>query len=141
MYGYQKCCGNIWAEGNLSKVIKNLKVSGVHMKLDPKLKAYAVKKIGKLDHYASRHARDSMHAEVLLKEEVLKSKKNCICEVVMHLPSGIITTKESTINMYAAIDIVEAKLKNQLKKYKELHGQPRFHRRLVARLRRIKHEA
>lgn len=122
-------------------MLKKLKITGVHMKLDPKLKAYANKKIGKLDRYASRHVRSSMHAEIILKEEVLKTKKNCICEVVMHLPHDTITTKESTINMYAAIDIVEAKLKNQLKKYKELHGQPRFHRRLVAHLRRIKHEA
>ncbi|MES2971528.1 MAG: ribosome-associated translation inhibitor RaiA [Patescibacteria group bacterium] len=122
-------------------MIKKLKISGIHMKVDPKLKAYATKKIGKLDHYASRHVRDSMHAEVTLKEELLKTKKSCICEVVMHLPNDTITTKEATINMYAAIDIVEAKLKNQLKKYKELHGQPRFHRRLVARLRSIKHEA
>lgn len=122
-------------------MIKKLKISGVHTKLEPKLKAYAMKKIGKLDRYASRHVRDSMHGEILLKEEVLKTKKNCICEVIMHLPNDTLTTKESTINMYAAIDIVEAKLKNQLKKYKELHGQPRFHRRLVARLRRVKHEA
>lgn len=122
-------------------MIKKMEIRGVHMHVDPKLYAYATKKIGKLDGYVSRHARESLHAEVILKEEVLKTKKNCICEVIMHLPSDTITTKESTINMYAAIDIVETKLKNQLKKYKELHGNPRLHKRLVAQLRRIKHEA
>lgn len=122
-------------------MIQKLEIRGVHMHVDPKLFAYATKKIGRLDRYISKHARVSAHAEVILKEEVLKTKKNCICEVILHLPQDTITTKESTMNMYAAIDIVEAKLKNQLKKYKELHGNPRLHRRLIAHLRRVKHEA
>ncbi|HSX46557.1 MAG TPA: HPF/RaiA family ribosome-associated protein, partial [Patescibacteria group bacterium] len=91
--------------------------------------------------YVSRHARESLHVEVILKEEMLKTKKNCICEVIVHLPKDTITTKESTINMFAAVDIVEAKLKNQLKKYKAMHGNPRFHHRLIKRLRDSKHQA
>lgn len=122
-------------------MIQKIEVSGVHMHVDPKLNNYAIKKIGRLDRYLSRHARVSARAEVILKEEVLKTKKNCICEVIIHLPHDTLTTKESTVNMFAAIDIVEAKLKNQLKKYKELHGNPRLHRRLIAHLRRTKHEA
>lgn len=116
-------------------MIEKLDIRGVHMHIDAKLYAYATKKIGKLDAYISRHARESVRAEIILKEEILKTKKNCICEVVMHLPHEIITTKESTINMYAAIDIVEAKLKNQLKKYKETHDNPHFHQRLLARIK------
>lgn len=122
-------------------MIKKLEIRGVHMHVDPKLFAYATKKIGRLDRYISKHARESVRIEVILKEEVLRTKKNCICEVIAHLPHETLTTKESTINMFAAIDIVEAKLKNQLKKYKELHGNPRLHRRLIAHLRRVKHEA
>ena len=122
-------------------MINKLEVRGVHMKVDTKLNAYAKKKIGKLDRYVSKHARTSAHVEVILKEEVVKAKKNCICEVVVHLPGDTFTIKESTMNMFAAIDIVEAKLKNQLKKYKELHGNPRLHRRLIAHLRRVKHQA
>lgn len=119
-----------------TSMINKMEIRGVHMHIDPKLYAYATKKIGKLDSYISRHARESVHAEVILKEEVLKTKKNCICEVVLHLPKETITTKESTINMYAAIDIVETKLKNQLKKYKETHNNPRFHQRLLGKLKR-----
>jgi len=117
-------------------MIQKLEVRGVHMQIDPKLKTYAIKKIGRLDTYISRHARLSVHAEVILKEEVIKTKKNCICEVILHLPQEVITTKESTVNIYAAIDIVETKLKNQLKKYKETHDNPHFHQRLINRLKR-----
>ena len=38
--------------------------------------------------------------------------------------------------MYAAVDIVEAKLKQQLQKYKDRHGNGKTHRRLFARLHR-----
>lgn len=117
-------------------MIKKLEVRGVHMQVDPKLQAYARKKIGRTDLYISRRARESVHAEVILKEEIIKTKKNCICEVIMHLPHEVLTTKESTVNIYAAIDIVETKLKNQLKKYKETHDNPHFHQRLINRLKR-----
>ena len=83
-----------------------------------------------------RSARPSAHAEVKLKESKAKDKKQCTCEVVLHLPQENMTVQESTINMYAAVDIVEAKLKNKLKKYKELHGSRRLTRRFVTRLRR-----
>lgn len=121
-------------------MIKRLDISGVHYDVDKKLKAYVVKKIGKLDHFISKHARESVHAEIILEEKKIKAKKECVCEVIMHLPKETITAKEATVNMFAAVDIVEAKLKNQLKKYKELHGNPRFHRRLIGRLRNIKHQ-
>jgi len=85
----------------------------------------------------SRHARKSAHVEIKLKEDKIKTRKQSTCEVILHLPQDIITTKETTPNMYAAVDIVEAKLKNQLKKYKEKHEHPyRLHRRLLRRLRR-----
>lgn len=118
-------------------MIKKLQIHGVHMHVDPKLFAYTTRKIGKLDRFISRHARESVHAEIMLKEEKVKNKKNNTCEVIMYLPGETITTKESTINMFAAVDIVEAKLKNLLKKYKESHGSLRIHKRVVARMKRL----
>jgi putative sigma-54 modulation protein len=40
-------------------------------------------------------------------------------EVVMTVPDKVITAKDSTMNVLAAIDIVEEKLKRQLRKYKQ----------------------
>jgi putative sigma-54 modulation protein len=117
-------------------MIQKLEVSGVHMDVDKKLHDYVVKKIGKLDKYLPRHARDSAHAEVFLKEAMIKKKKECICEVVLKLPKETITIKEATVNIYAAVDIIEAKLKNRIKKYKETHSSLRIHRRVLSKLRR-----
>jgi putative sigma-54 modulation protein len=117
-------------------MIAKLDISGVHMEVDKKLNEYVVKKIGKLDKYMPRHARDSAHAEVFLKEAKTKQGKQCIAEVTIRLPKGNVTAEESTMNIYAAVDIVEAKLKNQIKKYKETHGSLRIHRRVLNRVRR-----
>lgn len=117
-------------------MIQKIEVSGVHTVVTPDLQKYATTKIGKLDKFISRHARESAHAEIFLKESKNKNKKTCTCEVVLHLPKETLTVKESTVNMFAAIDIVEAKLRNQVKKYKETHGSMRLHRKVLARLRR-----
>ncbi|MCA9331250.1 ribosome-associated translation inhibitor RaiA [Candidatus Saccharibacteria bacterium] len=121
-------------------MIQNIDVRGVKVDVDEKLQAYVEKKLGRLDRFVSRHDRESLRAEVMLKEQVSKGKKQYLCEVVLHLPHDKVVIKESTINVFAAVDIAEAKLRNQLRKHKQLHGNPRMHRRLVAKLRRSKHD-
>ena len=117
-------------------MIQRFDISGVHIHVDEDLRKYVQKKIGRLDRYVPRAARPSLHGEVKIKESKAKDKKECTCEVILHLPHETLTVHESTINMYAAVDIAEAKLKSQLKKYKDLHGNPRFHQRVLARWQR-----
>lgn len=117
-------------------MLKKFEIQGVHTVVDEKLKAHVTKKIGGLDHYISRHNRESAHIEVHLKESKKKGNDQCRCEVTLHLPHQTIIVKESAVNMYAAVDIVEAKLKQQLQKYKDLHGNGKTHRHLFARFQR-----
>jgi putative sigma-54 modulation protein len=100
-------------------MIKKIDITGIHADVEPEVAKYVKKKIAKLDSYIPKHARKSAHAEVRLKEETSKTKKQSTCEVTMYLPGEVITAKETTVNMYAAVDIVEEKLKSQLRKYKE----------------------
>ncbi|HJQ08914.1 MAG TPA: ribosome-associated translation inhibitor RaiA [Candidatus Saccharimonadales bacterium] len=117
-------------------MVQKLEISGVHMTVGDDLRKYVTKKIGHLDRYVPKHARASMHAEVKLKEGKSKDKNVRTCEVILHLPQEVFRISETTINMFAAVDIVETKLKHHLKKYKELHTDPKLHRRLIARLKR-----
>jgi ribosomal subunit interface protein len=96
-----------------------IEISGVHYEATDELKKYIYKKIGKIDGLLPKHAKQSAHAEVKLRQSKTKDKKQFTCEVILHLPDENITIHESTVNMFAAVDIVEAKLKNQLKKYKD----------------------
>ena len=118
-------------------MIQRFDITSVHTTIDDKLQKYLTKKIGSLDRYIPRGGRDSAHAEVRLKEsKALKNESHnhqCTCEVTLHLPHEVINVSESTVNMYAAIDIVEAKLKQQITKYKQLHASGALHRRLANR--------
>ena len=96
-----------------------LEVTGLHLELQDDLKKYVTKKMTKLEHYVPRQSRDSAHTEVLLKESHAKNKRQFTCEISLTLPGEKIVVTESTLNMFAAVDIAEQTLKNRLKKYKE----------------------
>lgn len=117
-------------------MIKRLDIIGVHVQVDEDMRRYVQRKIGRLDKYVSKKSRQSLHAEVRLKEAKSKEKKECTCEITLYLPQDVINVGETTINMYAAVDIVETKLKGKLKKYKDTHAYPKLRRRLLVHLHR-----
>jgi putative sigma-54 modulation protein len=115
-------------------MLEKLDISGIHTTLDPSLRKYVQKKIGSLDKYIPRHARSNVRMEVFLKESKAKDKNASICEVNVYLPHSTINIKECAINMYAAIDIAEEKIKVQLKKYKDKHDSGKVKAKLQAKL-------
>ncbi len=118
-------------------MIKNITISGLNgYELDVAAKRYVRKKIGRLDRYLPRHARKSLHVEVKLRQVNRSHGNKYECDVVLRAPHQTLTAKESTVNMLAAIDIVEEKIKNQLKKYKAESMKPSSARRLIGRFRR-----
>ena len=119
-------------------MIENIDISTSHLELTEDLTKYVNKKIGKLDKYIGRHARKSVHAEVRLIEENSKKSDKFTAEAIIHLPNEKITAKDSTLNIFAAIDIVEAKLKNQLRKYKEKTSDHKSDRKGILQKARAK---
>ncbi len=116
-------------------MIKKFELSATHLEIDDKLKKYITKKIASVDKYISRHVRPSAHLEVRLKEHRANGQRQSVCDVTLHLPHETIKISESTQNIFASVDIVEAKLKQQLRNYKELHTNGKRRRRLFARAR------
>jgi ribosomal subunit interface protein len=116
-------------------MIERMELKGVHLTIDENLRKYVQRKLGRLDRFMSKHSQQSARIEVALKESKVKGGKQCHCDVSLHLPNETIVVKESTVNMFAAVDIAEAKLKMQLKKYKDLHGRHKLQRRFFARRR------
>ncbi len=110
-------------------MIKRVEISGIHLDVESDLRKYIVKKIKKTERYVPRNLRSSLHVEVKLKEEKTKNKKDCQCEIIMHLPGTNLTAVETTVNMFAACDIVMAKLKSQLEKYSATHRKHEIGRR------------
>lgn len=119
-----------------SLMITHIDITGVRYTPDEITKKYVMKKIGRLDRYLTRHARKSVKVEVKLKEVNRAHGNKYECDVLMHLPDSMITAKDSTLNMLAAIDIVEAKLRNQLKKYKDEHNDHHAGHNVIGRIKR-----
>lgn len=117
-------------------MIESLTVTGIKYDVDEKTSKYVTKKIGSLDRYLPRHARKSVKATVKLIQIDEKHGNKYEVEVVMSLPEKTITAKDSTLNMLAAVDIVEAKLATQLRKYKETRIAHVGKQGLMARFKR-----
>ena len=100
-------------------MIHTINVTGVRYDIDADTKKYVTKTIGRLDRFLPRHARKSASAEVILKEVNRNNGNKYEAEVVLYVPDKKLTAKDSTMNVMAAIDIVEAKLATQLRKYKD----------------------
>lgn len=103
-------------------MIQSVTVTGVKYNVDEQTKKYIEKKIGRLDRFLPRHARKSATAEVKLREVNRDNGNKYEAEVILFVPDKKqLTAKDSTMNVLAAVDIVEAKLANQLRKYKDMH--------------------
>lgn len=102
-------------------MIQSIAISGVKYEVDDKTKRYVTRKIGQLDRFLPRHARKSVTAEVKLKQVNRDHGNKYEAEVILYVPDKQLTAKDSTVNMIAAVDIVEAKISSQLKKYKDRH--------------------
>jgi putative sigma-54 modulation protein len=117
-------------------MIEAIDISGVKYELDGTTKRYVTKKVGRLDRYLPKHARKSATAEVKLKEVNRDHGNKYEAEVILNVPDKTITAKDSTVNMLAAIDIVEAKLVAQLRKYKQTTTPHIGRRSMLSRFKR-----
>lgn len=100
-------------------MIKNLTITGIRYELTDTTKKYVERKIGALDRYLPRHARKSAAADVKISQINNPGGNKYEVEVILTVPDKVITAKDSTMNALAAVDIVEAKLSGQIRKYKE----------------------
>lgn len=100
-------------------MITQVDITGVKYDIDETTKKYVIKKVGRLDRYLPRHARKSVTADVKLKEVNRANGNKYEAEVILNVPDRVLMAKDTTVNMLAAVDIVEAKIAAQLRKYKE----------------------
>ena len=93
-------------------------ITGIKYEVDELTRKYVQKKIGRLERYLPRHARKSATAEVKVKQIDKSHGNKYEVEVILVVPDKKLTAKDSTTNVMAAVDIVEAKLAGQLRRYK-----------------------
>ena len=100
-------------------MIKKIDISGPNHKLEENFKKYAIKKIGKLDKYLPRANKKDVVAKIVVTELSHEKTKKYEISVAMEIPGGkVISSKDECTNLYAGIDIVEAKLAGQIRRFK-----------------------
>lgn len=117
-------------------MIKNIKLTGIKVELDEKTKKYVNKKIGGVDRYLPRHATKSVSAEVTIRQSNKGQGNKYETEVIIHVPEHKLVAKDSTVNILASIDIVEAKIIAQARKYREQHINHRGPHGLLSKFKR-----
>jgi ribosomal subunit interface protein len=91
-----------------------------NFEMDERVKDYAHSKICSLERFLPRQVRETAKVMIVLENDPNGREDNrYVCEAVITVAGGKMVSREGTVNMYAAIDIVEAKLKNQVLRYKE----------------------
>ncbi len=113
-----------------------LATTGRHFELDDKITKYLDQKIGRLDKYLPRNHRDGLQGKVVLELDKSGREDNqCVCEIMFEVKGEQMQAREATVNMYAAIDICEQKLKSQVLRYKSKHEPSNYRgRKLFAKL-------
>lgn len=102
-------------------MITRIEITGKQLELGDDIQKYAKRKVSKLDKYLPRAARKSVHAAIKIAETNNSSGDKYECEILLYVPEQSIVAKDATMNMFAAVDIVEAKIKHQLQRYKQQH--------------------
>lgn len=116
--------------------MSSVSITGEKYEIDDVTRRYVMKKLSRLEKYLPRHARKSASAEVKLRQINEAHGNKYEAEVIFHVPDKMLMAKDSTMNMLAAVDIVEAKLATQLHKYKDTMIAHVGRRRFLSRLRR-----
>jgi putative sigma-54 modulation protein len=102
--------------------------------IDDKIRAYVEDKIGGLDKYLPRRARGNVSCAIVLTDDPSGREDNrYACDAVMMVDGTKLVSCEATVNIFAAVDIVEAKLKVQLTKYKDKHVRGPRRLRMLSR--------
>ena len=100
-------------------MITAIQVTGISYEVDEATHKYVIKRIGRLDRFLPKHARKTVSAEVKLAEVNHDHGNKYEVEIILNLPGKLVTAKDSTANILAAFDIVEAKIQSQLRDYKQ----------------------
>lgn len=96
-----------------------IQLTGRKYDIDKDLKKYVTRKLGHLDKYLPRqHKAIGMTVEIF-RDPSGKEDNRYKVTANLEVPGSEIIAETATINPHSAIDIVEQKLKLQIRKYKD----------------------
>lgn len=103
-----------------------LHISTRKCEVNEELEAYMERKLGKLDKYFPRKHQPTGMSIELTRDERVEPDKRYHISVTITAPQHPMHAETATMNPHSAVDIIEAKLKEQIRKYKEKHSPRRI---------------
>lgn len=106
-------------------MIEKIEISGNNgYRIEEPFKKYIKKRLSKLDKYLPRNAKKDVVCRVVIAEIGKNKADKFSVAVTMDLTGGkVIAAKDECSNVFTGIDLVEAKLTGQIRRYK-LEVQP-----------------
>lgn len=115
-------------------MIEKIEISGSNYKITDNFRKYATKRIGKLDRYLPRGSKKDVVVKVVVTEVGRSHGNKYELSVAMEIPGGkVMATKDESSNVYAGIDILEAKLLGQIRRFK-LESTPHLRKNPLRKL-------
>lgn len=104
---------------------------------DDRLRRYILKRLIRLRRFIPREARRDSRITVTVRSLSEGGKTSAECTADLEMVSTELRATEATVNMYASVDIVEAKLRRQLQraKGKNINKRKRRIDKLLVKLR------
>ena len=115
-------------------MIEKIEISGNGYKIEEPFRKYVEKRLGKLDKYLPRHKKKDVICKVVVTE--IGKGKNDKYEIsaAMDITGGkVLAARDECTNVFAGVDLVEAKLMGQIRRYK-LETQPHRQRKSLKSL-------
>lgn len=110
-------------------MIEKIEISGNDYKVEEPFRKYVEKRIGKLDRYLPKSSKKDVVCKVVVSEIGKSRGDKYEISVAMEMTGGkVIAAKDECTNVFAGVDLVEAKLMGQIRRYK-LEVQPHRQKR------------
>lgn len=115
-------------------MIEKIEVNGKGYKVEEPFKKYAEKRLGKLDKFLPRRTKKDVAIKVMVTEIGKGKTEKYEISAAMEIPGGkLLAARDECTNVFAGIDLVEAKLTGQIRRYK-LEMQPHRQRKSLKNL-------
>lgn len=115
-------------------MIDKIEIVGNGHKIEESFRKYVEKRIGKLDRYLPRGSKKGVMVKVILTEIGKNKGDKYEISAAMDIPGGkVVAARDECSNIFAGVDLVEAKLTGQIRRYK-LEVQPHRQKRSLKNL-------
>ena len=106
------------------KMIENIDISGSNYKVEEGFQKYVMKRLGKLDRYLPRDNRKDVAAKVVVTQVDRAHGNKYEITASLDIPGSadtngkVLVAKDETSNVFAGVDLIEAKLEGQIRRFK-----------------------